>query len=539
LTADNAAAIAELCRRLDGIPLAIELAAARVASMSPAAILERVDERFRLLGQGRRTARRRHQTLRAAVDWSYGLLEGQEQVVFERLSVFAGDFTLEAAENVVADDEVDAFDVLDVVASLVAKSMVQLDERADRDRYRLLETMRDYGLERLAARGDRERFQQRHSAYWLDFVETAAPHFVGRDDTTWLRRIGEEYANIRAALLFTQEHATSDFVRMVFALAAFWGIAYHFREGLEWITAAHAAAPDVPGRTAAETLAIAAMMAVNLTLWDDSFDLAQQSLDRSAADGEPPCARTFSALALAALVQNRPEDSNRFGEESAALARARGDPFDLAESLSQTGLRISMTSDDPRGAALADESVEVARALGNDYALTVTLQAAGIARYRTDPARAIVLIEESFGLRSARGAAATATSRVIKAVAHLALRDDSSAADALLDALPVQQEVGEEYYLAMALSLAAVLLRRHGQATVAARILALNERLRDDGRIIGAPRDLESQEHLRDRLEREMEPDVFAALWAEGRAMTLDDAVTLALDALAPIADGG
>ena len=119
--------------------------------MSPSAILERVDERFRLLGQGRRTARRRHQTLRAAVDWSYGLLEEREQVVFERLSVFAGDFSLEAAENVVADHDVDTLDVLDVVASLVAKSMVQLEERTGHDRYRLLETMRDYGLEHLAA----------------------------------------------------------------------------------------------------------------------------------------------------------------------------------------------------------------------------------------------------------------------------------------------------------------------------------------------------------------------------------------------------
>ena len=288
LTADNAAAIAELCRRLDGIPLAIELAAARVASMSPAAILERVDERFRLLGQGRRTARRRHQTLRAAVDWSYGLLERQEQVVFERLSVFAGDFTLEAAEHVVADDEVDAFDVLDVVASLVAKSMVQLDERADRDRYRLLETMRDYGLERLAERGDRERFQQRHSAYYLDFVETAAPHFIGRDDTAWHGRIEEEYPNIRAALLFTQERDPSDFVRMVFALAGFWRTEYLFREGLEWITAAHTAAPDVPGPAAADALATAGLMAIDLTRWDEGLDLLQRSLHRSATDGGPP-----------------------------------------------------------------------------------------------------------------------------------------------------------------------------------------------------------------------------------------------------------
>ena len=247
----------------------------------------------------------------------------------------------------------------------------------------------------------------------------------------------------------------------------------------------------------------------------------------------------LTALALAALVQNRPEDVNRFAEEAEAVARAQGDQFELAEALSQVGLHISMTRDDPRGTELADESVEVARALGNDYALTVTLQAAGISRYRTDPARAVVLIEEAFGLRSARTAAATGTARVIKAVAHVALRDDRSAADALLSALPSQQEIGEEYYLAMALSLAAVLLRRHGQATVAARILALNERLRDEGRILGAPRDLESQEQLRERLEREIEPEVFAALWAEGRAMTLDDAVTLALEELAVIADGG
>src|SRR5262249_28158093 len=150
VSADNAAAVEELCRRLDGIPLAIELAAARVASMSPAAILTRVDERFRLLGQGRRTARRRHQTLRAAVDWSYGLLSGDEQLVFARLAVFAGPFTLEDAEGVVADDDIKVPDVLDVVGGLVGKSMVHLDERDDADWYRLLETMRDYGLERLA-----------------------------------------------------------------------------------------------------------------------------------------------------------------------------------------------------------------------------------------------------------------------------------------------------------------------------------------------------------------------------------------------------
>jgi predicted ATPase len=536
LTSDNSAAVVELCRRLDGIPLAIELAAARVASMSPASILERLDERFRLLGHGRRMARRRHQTLRAAVDWSFGLLEPQEQTVFARLSVFAGDFTLEAAEAVVADDDVDSLDVLDLIADLVAKSMIQVDEGGESDRYRLLETMRDYGLERLADSGDVDRFQQRHAAYYLALVETAAGHFVGRDDTLWLRRTDEEYPNIRTALVFTRERDPSAFVRMVFALHRFWQFNSRFREGLAWITAAHAAAPDASGRVAAGTLAVAGIMATSLTRWDEAVVLVQRSLERSSADGVPSHPLAFLVRGLVALEQTRAEDARRLSEEAVKLARAHGDPFELAEALSQAGLHISLTSDDPRGAALADEGVDVARALDNHWSLSSTLQAAGVTRYRADPARAIVLLQEAFDLQSEFGSV-TAVNRSMKAFAHLAIRDEEGAADELLQTLPSLQEAGFEYYLSIALAGAALLLRRRGEAEISARILALNERLRDDGRILGAPRDIESQEHLKVRLEREIERPVFERLWAEGRAMSLDEAVTLALEALAPIAD--
>ncbi len=532
LTPDNSAAITELCRRLDGIPLAIELAAARVASMSPSAILERLDERFRLLGHGRRTARRRHQTLRAAVDWSYGLLEQQEQAVFQRLSVFAGDFSLEAAEAVVCDDDVDPLDVVDLVADLVAKSMVQVDEG---DRYRLFETMRDYGLERLAVSGDLDRFQQRHAAYFLALVETAARHFVGRDDTTWFNRTDEEYPNIRTALVFTREHSPSDFVRMVFALHRYWQLNSRFREGLAWITAAHAAAPEASGRDAAGTLAVAGVMATGLTRWDEALVLIQQSLERSAADGEPPHPLAFLVLGLVALEQTRAEDARRFSEEAVTVARAHGDLFELAEALSQAGLHISLTSDDPRGAALADEGVQVARALDNHWTLASTLQAAGVTRYRADPARAIVLLQEAFDLQSEFSV--TAVNRSMKAFAHLAIRDEGGAAAELLKALPALHEAGFEYYLSIALAGAALLFRRRGEPEMSVRILALNERLRDEGRILGAPRDLESQKQLKERLEREIDRPVFERLWSEGRAMSLDEAVTLALEGLAPFAD--
>ncbi|HEX4532094.1 MAG TPA: adenylate/guanylate cyclase domain-containing protein [Acidimicrobiia bacterium] len=535
LTSDNSAAITELCRRLDGIPLAIELAAARVASMSPAAILERLDERFRLLGHGRRMARRRHQTLRAAVDWSYALLGAREQTVLQRLSVFAGDFTLEAAEAVVSDDDIDTLDILDLVADLVAKSMVQVEEAGESDRYRLLETMRDYGLERLAAGGDVDRLQQRHAAYYTTLVETAAPHFVGPDDTVSFRRIDQEYPNIRAALVFTRERDPSDFVRLVFALHRFWHFDNRFREGLAWITAAHAAAPETSGRVAAGTLAVAGIMATSLTRWDEAEVLVQRSLERSAADGEAPHPMAFLVHGLVALEQTRGEDARRFSEEAVTLARANGHPFELAEALSQAGLHIALTSDDPRGAALADEGVHIARSLGNHWALSYTLQAAGTARYRADPARAIVLLQEAFDLQSEFGSV-TVVNRSMKAFAHLAIRDEEGAAAELLLALPALHEAGFEYYLSIALAGAALLLRRRGEAEISVRLLALNERLRDDGRILGAPRDLEGQEQLKARLERELERPAFERLWAEGRAMSVDDAVTLALEGLVPIA---
>jgi hypothetical protein len=276
-------------------------------------------------------------------------------------------------------------------------------------------------------------------------------------------------------------------------------------------------------------------MATGLTRWDEAVILAQRSLDLSAADDEAPHPLAFLVLGLVALEQTRAEDARRFSEEALAVARARGDPFELAEALSQAGLHIALTSDDPRGAALADEGVQVARSLDNHWALAYTLQAAGVTRYRADPARAIVLLQEAFDLRWEFGV--TAVNRSMKAFAHLAIRDEGGAAAELLQALPALREAGFEYYLSIALAGAALLLRRRGEPETSVHLLALNERLRDDRRILGAPRDRESQEQLKERLEREIERPVFERLWAEGRAMSVDDAVTLALEGLAPIAD--
>jgi predicted ATPase/class 3 adenylate cyclase len=532
VSAENTAPVTELCQRLDGIPLAIELAAARVASMSPAAILERIDERFRLLGQGRRTARRRHQTLRAAVDWSYGLLSDQEQLVFARLAVFAGSFTLDAAEAVISDEGVDALDVVDHVSGLVAKSMLQLDERVGGDRYRLLETMRDYGSEHLGQRGDLDRMQRQHADYYLTFAEEAAPHLVDADDMRWFERIDDELPNLRAALAFLRDaDDQASYTRLVFALARFWWIAGLRREGLDLLTTALAIGAAEPSRQRAEMLAIAGQHAIMLDRYDQGYGLIDDSLACSTAAGEAPSPIAFHTLALAAFVQNRTEDACRFGDQAVAAARAHGDAFQICEALSFASNILGLSGDDPRGVELSDEALAIAHALGNSTLLAGTLHGAGVTRFRVDPAGAIELFTQSFAVPGAWNRLATNMGHTWKAIAHLMLRQYDAAAAELCIALPLLQESGEPYQESIGLAIAASVLSRPNPG-VALQLLALIDRLRGDGQFIGAAGDLAVQAHLRNRLQERLDPERSTALWTQGRALTLDDAVAVALDEL-------
>jgi predicted ATPase/class 3 adenylate cyclase len=539
VTAEVEDTVAELCRRLDGIPLAIELAAARVASMSPAAILERINERFRLLGQGRRTARRRHQTLRAAVDWSYGLLSEPEQLVFERLTVFAGGFTLEAAEAVVADEQVDSLEVLDLISGLVAKSMLQLEERGADDRYRLLETMRDYGLERLAERGDVDEFRQRHAMHYLAFAEEAAPKLFGADDVRWIERVSDEHANLRAALTWLRDSDDRPgYRRLAYALGEFWHTTGLYREGLEWLTSALGIGPPQPSRQRAEALALAGQLAILLDRYDEGFAFIDESLRCSQAAGQAPPTGAFLALALAALVQNRSEEACRLSEEALAIARAEGYPYQLGHALSQAASVVGLTVGGESAAlAHADEAVAIARALSNDTLLAFALQGAGVIRSRSDPTSAIELFAESFDLPgNQRRRSVTATARSFKALAHMMLRQYPAAARELCVTLPILQEAGEPYQQSIALALAAALLSR-ARPDLAVRLLALIDRLRTDGRFIGAAGDLAAQAQLRDRLEARLDPADFSTYWTQGRTLTLDDATTVTLDILAAVAE--
>jgi len=381
LDAGNAAVVAEICRRLDGLPLAIELAAARVALLPPAALLARLGPRdgqtsLRLLKGGARDVPRRQQTLRATIDWSYALLSGWEQALFRRLSVFAGGCALDAAEAMAtALDAADAGvpDVLAGVGMLVDHGLLQsvtglpAERGGGEPRFRMLETIRAYGLERLEAGGEEAEARQGHAAHYLALAEDAMPHLFGPDQVRWLALLEQDYDNLREALARARERGQAEQgARLAGALWRYWYIRCQLGEGRGWLQ--EFAAPE------------------------------------SAAVASPARMDTLVGLAVIAYAQTDYDQAARAAEDGAALARLLNDQPNLAVLLNILGGVARYRSDFARAAALGEESVAVTRSIGDRWALALSLHnLADVARLRGTYERAAALAAESLALARALG----------------------------------------------------------------------------------------------------------------------------------------
>ena len=235
----NARAVADICRRVDGIPLAIELACARIGVLSPEQIAQRLKNSLKLLTGGDRMATPRHQTLKGTLDWSYELLDEPERKLFERLSVFMGGWTLEAAETVGTGDGVEEEDILELLSRLVDKSLVVAEAVEGEARYRMLEPIRQYGLEQLEQRGNADAARRRHAAFFLALAEESEPELRGPQQGEWLERLEMEHDNLRAALSWAlgQEEETELELRLGGALGEFWHLRGYLSEGRRWLQA--------------------------------------------------------------------------------------------------------------------------------------------------------------------------------------------------------------------------------------------------------------------------------------------------------------
>ncbi len=291
LTTENGPAVGEICRRLDGMPLAIELAAARLRSMSPEQIVDRVADRFRLLTTGSRTALPRHQTLRAVVEWSWDLLDDAERAVSRRLSVFAGGATLEAAETVCAGGDAPVDEVLTVLASLVDKSLLEATERHGAVRYWMLETVKAFGAERLTEAGETDQVRRVHAGYFRDLVEQAEPKLRTGEQLVWIARLDADHDNLLGALRYAIDTGDADLaIRLVAVLGEYWNLRGRPAESMTWLRSAL----EVPGPTPYR---------------QRSFTLFMYALGNIATEGaqatEVATARALRALAEIRLLHRR------------------------------------------------------------------------------------------------------------------------------------------------------------------------------------------------------------------------------------------
>jgi len=308
VTAANAAAIAQICRALDGMPLAIELAAARLRTMAPEQVAARLDDRFQLLTGGSRTAMPRHQTLRAVVDWSWDLLDEAERALWRRFSVFAGGATLEAAEQVCAGGIVGAGQVLDLLAALADKSLLTVRHRADGPRYGMLEIIRAYGRERLAEAGERDELRRAHARYFTGLAEASQDHLLSAEQLDWLRRLADDQDNLHAAIrgaVTAGDAGTA--VRLAAALGWYWSLRSMKIEGAELIGAA-VAVPGAAVTADTERLAVAyalgGLLAADTQLSETGADWFRRAAGLAARVPEPadpimpligPLSRLFGA----------------------------------------------------------------------------------------------------------------------------------------------------------------------------------------------------------------------------------------------------
>jgi len=276
LTPDNMAAVVAICRRLDGLPLAIELAAARVKVLSPKGLLDRLDHSLRLLSSGRRDASERQRTLRGAISWSYELLAEGEQRLFRRLGVFSGGWSLQAAEEVCDRGDLD-LDVLDGLASLVDKSLVRA-VAGDEERFSMLETIREFAIERLEESGEAKEIWRAHAEYFRRLVEEAEPHLVGEDQKEWLDVLGQDHDNLSAALDWGLRDKPSLALRMSGQLWRFWRARGYLEEGRRRLRQTLTVAPPDNGIDGAEALRGAGTLAQVAGGLDEATHLCEQAL---------------------------------------------------------------------------------------------------------------------------------------------------------------------------------------------------------------------------------------------------------------------
>ncbi len=570
LTAADAPSVAEIVRRLDGLPLAIELAAARVKVLPLSALLARLERRLDVLVGGARDLPERQQTLRRTLAWSCELLDAEERALFRRLAVFAGGCDLEAAEQVCAGGGIAARQVLDLLARLIDHSLVQA-ELAGMPRYWLLETTRAYASEQLEEAGEAADLQRRHCDWCLALAERAESEWRGPRQVAWLERLELEHDNMRAALRCAEETGAKEAeLRLAGSLYRFWEVRGHWREGQEWLRRALAGNSGQPTAARAKAMQAAALLAANVGDYDDSVRLLEEVvvLWRHLGD-ERSLAWSLDDLGSVFRRHGDYERATPLYEESLAIWRDVGDAGGIGWMLHGLGvvaheqgnharalalyeealvrwqeegdlIGIAMSLDGLAGVAhdqgdlcraLAryEEAVPIKRQRGDVLGLACSFDYLGtLALEQGDSERALGLYEEGLALKRQLGEPSQISFTLYNLCLATYKRGDHERAAAVgLEALALERKMGNTVYMARWLEGWAAAVLAHGSAEQAAWLLASAAVLREGSG--SPPRDRTRYERLLARVGAVLTVEAFAAAWAAGRAMTPEQAAIAAL----------
>lgn len=526
MTERNAAAVAQICRRLDGIPLAIELAATRVQLLTPEQIESRLDDCFRLLTGGSRTSLPQHQTLEATLDWSHALLADGERVLLRRLAVFAGGFTLEAAEAVGPGAGLDEREILDLLGGLVHRSLVVAEADAEGVmRYRLLEPIRQYARKRLVGEGELANSQEKHATYYKELAERAAPELRGAEQLVWLQLLEREQDNLRAVLAWAlQQHRPAMGIQLADSLHRFWYTRGRLSEGYRWLrdllVSMNAPEDAQAGEDLrARALALVAELATDQGEYEQAAQLGEESLTLYQSLGDPRGEGfVLNVLGTAAAYQGYYQRAETLCTQALDLCRRVGDQWGEGASLNNLGMIAREQGKSERAVALYTESLAIQRDLRDVWGVAFLLN--NLAEALCDHgelAEAPWWYEESLALRrrlgDVRGIADT-----LSALAHLAHRQAAHgrAAGLYEESLTLYTKVGDQSRRAVCLEGLARSFSAQGQHERAARLFATAARLRQTIGHPVSPADRQSYDDEVAHVRAALGEDRFSLAWLAG-----------------------
>ncbi|HET9591207.1 MAG TPA: tetratricopeptide repeat protein [Anaerolineales bacterium] len=535
VTNETAPVVAEICHRLEGLPLAIELAAARIKLLPPRSMLARLGKRLEFLTSGGRDLPARQQTLRDAIAWSYDLLEEHEQRLFRRISVFVGGCTVHAVEEVAGDDPAQ-FPILDQLGSLLDKSMLREVEDTDGGpRFAMLELLREFGLEQLEASGEQEEVRHRHVRFFLKLAEHAEAGLESPEQVEWMYRMEQEHDNLRAALDWSKSTAGTQelCLRLAAALGYFWEMHGHFSEGRERLSAI-LSKEFAQGQTAARArlLARAAELAYRQSDYPATGSFAEESLRiyRKLGDRQG-IASMLIKLGNAATERGAYASASRFLEEALMTWRELKDKHGIARALISLGWAALRSGDHDLASTRLQEALTLSRQLGDARSMGFELSGLGeVALRQGDYARATQLMEESLEVRRQLGNKwGIGVSLGMLGWVAMRERDWERAIKQLGESLKVRQQIGDKGGSAWCLERLAGVAMAQGQAEKAVRLFGTAAALRSSIGSVIDPVDQARYKKNLNSLRKKLGKERYAAIWNEGRAMTMEQAIAYAL----------